>query len=1615
MSLKKKWLVAVSVITFFVILLFNATTSNATFTTDSKAFKITRTRNGFGYSIGVGEINSVKELWSIVDVNSPKHIDNTYCLAQGAGFAIENPNLTYTGYYNMLADRVATNTELGKVKALTGNTDPVYSTDSTAYSKVLSVLDMAYAPEYEADGTTLTTASKSYKDALIQDVMDKGYLVSANTNVTEADADSITVSDFEGYVNDELIVAMQQSAVWYFSNNMDETSVDACWIGLYNETMSKYLALNAGGTSGEARNICARALYKYLIDQAKANYTKYADITETQSPITVNDTKPSIEKSGSNYIVGKFNITQNSQVPYTINAIVKNGDTQITNYKILDSNKQEVASGTTLKNLIGKDFYISVPVSADITKINVSFNTEYSKTTMKAYFENAVSNSHTEQPIAMISKTPTTVNTNFEFTPDKYFDLALRKYITSVEGKALTDTRAPSIDLTALSSGTTAKYAHKKDPVAVSTGNTVAYNITVYNEGEKAGRATKVVDQLPTGLTFSKVTSSNYTASYDETTNQVTFTKTGTDNLAAYTSGTLDSETISIECTVTQTATTTSKILTNVAWISEEYDAVDNKTITSTKGEDRDSEPATVPTVNKDSMDNYIGNNSNKTDLTDKTYFYKGEQDDDDFEKLILAPETGVYNLKILKVDNKDATTVLSGAVFNVTLPDKTTKSYTTKTDGSIDISDIALTELGTDTITIEETQAPKNYDKLIGKLTLEITKQDNSGKIIVSNVKITDDAQSGAASATVSNNLVIATIKDQKSVYDLALRKFITKINNVAPKTSREPVVSNLDKLKSGTVTTATYTHPKDALEVSKGDTVLYTLRIYNEGLSDGKAEEITDYLPTGLQLKENSTVNTKYGWTSSTDSYGTKIKTTYLKDTVINAFDTSKSTLALDYKDVEVECTVVADPNKTDVSLKNIAEITKDDGDDRDSTPDNVKTTNYGEKSQEDDDDFEPLVLKPFDLALIKRITAVNKKDVQERIQKIDVSSLNRETSSTTTAKYTLNKEAVLVNSGDIVKYTFRIYNEGYQDGYASLIKEDIPEGLAFLYSEKTGTELENDATLTTEEKEAIKYNQDMLWKYSDSTLKYIETNYLSKDVSTDNLITAFGSNDGTKTADDLKYKEVSVMLKVKAANASGNIIKNEACIAANTDKNGNNITDRDSSPDKWVKYEDDEDYDNIRLQSFDLALRKFIVAVSHDGVIDNSDYLKNSDGSYTRAPVVDTSKLNKTGTDGKIITTSTYNHTKEPVEVTVNDTVVYTLRVYNEGEINGYAAEIKDHLPPYLQFVESDLNNQYGWKVSEDGRTVTTSYLKDKLINAAKTGDDGTTKLSYEDVQIMCKVTNQVQSNYKVTNLADITKYEDENHKSVNDRDSIENNVKVPTDTEFPTYKDNEKGTYIPGQEDDDDFEKVIVKIFDLALRKWVTQAIVIEDGNQTVTETGHQPYDDPENIVKVEINRKKTKSTTVKFRFSIRVYNQGDIAGYAKEVKDYIPDGLEMEESENPQWVNAGNNVIVTNALENKLLQPGDYADVDVLLTWINSDNNIGSVMDNIAEISKDYNDKGIPDIDSVPDNNKSGEDDIDDAPVLVSISTGRAVMYLGLGFTVLVTMAGGVILIKKYVL
>ena len=858
---------------------------------------------------------------------------------------------------------------------------------------------------------------------------------------------------------------------------------------------------------------------------------------------------------------------------------------------------------------------------------------------------------------------------------------------------------------------------------------------------------------------------------------------------------------------------------------------------------------------------------------------------------------------------------------------------------------------------------------------------------------------------------------------FDLALRKFITKINDKEI-TDRIPEVdiTSLNKAVDGqTITTAEYSHPKNPVSVQKGDIVTYTIRIYNEGELDGYAEEIADYIPEGLGYLVQHNTNFNNSWQLPNDGSilpenlmdvtnrldninldeftdvetledilvvpgNAKITTNKLKKTegntnnLLEAFNGTE----LDYKDVQVTCIVLEDET-SDRILTNVAEITKDldeEGNeitDRDSEPDSVIIDEYPVNSNvQDDDDYEKLMLTYFDLALRKFITGVNEEEITDRVPQITME--NEE------LVYNHTKEPIAVRNGDTVIYTLRIYNEGKMAGYAEEIKDLIPEGTEFLPEHEINIQygwrmykIENDEEIeTTDATEAT----------------IVRTDYLSKAAGEtrgeDNLLKAFDNiaeitPEGTFYHPD--YRDVKIAVKIIEPNTSEEVLRNIAEISEDADEEGEPVDDVDSTPDNYPEEEDDNDYDDVVLTYFDLALRKFITSIRD---------LDVEEEVTERIPQVSYE-------DGKIV----YTHPKDPILVANGNIVTYTIRVYNEGKMDGYASEITDDIPEGLEFLpEHETNKQYGWVVSEDGTKVTTNYLskeasearrEDNLIKAFDPEEDVTEENpDYRDVKIAFKVTEeQLPEDRILINTAEISDDSDEDGNEIEDEDSIPGN--------------NEP------EEDDIDIEKVQVKYFDLSLLKYVSKVITIENGETQIKETGYDGTEDPEPIVKVDLHRKKVDEVTVKFGYTIKITNEGQIPGYATEIKDYVPEGLEFLPEDNPDWLEIENGIIVTEKLAETLLQPGESATVEVILTWINDEDNMG-LKTNIAEISKDDNEYDSDDIDSTPDNKEEGEDDIDEALVMLSISTGgESKVYIVLSGIILVTIAAGIVLIKKFVI
>ena len=1526
-------------------------------------------------------------------------------------------------------------------------------------------------------------------------LLDNIYIMPAigtdNTTAREEFLKSKIPNELYELITDDDIDAVQQLAIWYFTNPSGDKyhyETSNFKINSIANVDSNYASMgDIFGDDGWDREDAIEALFQYYITNAKAN-SNYKSTNNTTSPIEIVKSNATMTKVGSNYVAGPYKINQLLNVDYTLNATFTdiNGTTITPSIGIKDVSGNVTATTKTLKELVGQEFYLIMPTSSNISGIKMTVNTSYTSKTVDYW--SVADAPTTEQPVVIVNETPLNFSDATSIVVPKPFDLSLRKFITNINGTEITN-RIPQVDVSKLASGeaTTATYNHTKTPLKVAIGDVVTYTIRVYNEGDIDGYVEEITDHLPDQLEFIvddqvnieygwKIASSTdlktikteYLSKANETTD-------GANKISAFNGTTLAYKDVKIKCRVVATDPMADKI-TNIADITKFTDG-DGNTVT-----DRDSQENNVNLPTGKDLENYRDSEINRGEE-----YIPGQQDDDDFEKLTLKEFdlslrkfiTGVNGTAITNREPQVNVTPLKNggttAIYNhpktpvsVAIGDLVEYTIRVYNEAEIDgyveeITDhlpdqlefVAGNEINTKYGWVVDSTNSKiirtNYlskakeasegankikafdgtkldykdvkvvckvvstDPMPTKITniADITKfTDGNGNTVTdrdsqeNNVNIPSDLP-GYKDDEIGKDYVPGQQDDDDfeklkiKEFDLALRKFITKLNDEEI-TSRIPQ-PDVSKLADGTATTATYNHPKTPISVAIGDVVEYTIRVYNEAEVDGYVEEITDHLPDQLEFVTGNEINTKYGWV--VDSTNPKIiRTNYLSKAKeasegankIKAFDGEK----LDYKDVKVVCKVVStDPMPTKIT--NIADITKfTDGNgntvtDRDSQENNVnipsdlpgyKDDEIGKDyvpGQQDDDDFEKLKIKEFDLALRKFITKVNNTEIKSRIPQVDTTPLKNGTG--TTAIYNHSKEPVKVSLGAVVEYTIRVYNEGQVDGYVEEIKDHLPDQLEFIKDNET--------------------NKKYGWTVDSTDSKVIKTSYLCKaneKVAGENKIPAF---DGTT----LSYKEVKVACKVVSTDPMPSKITNLADISDFTDGEGNKVTDRDSKEDN-VKIpedrpgykddeskkdyvpgqEDDDDFEKVTLVKFDLSLRKFITAVNNTEIT-------------SRIPQVDVTPIK----DGSS-TTAKYDHPKDPVLVSNGKIVTYTIRVFNEGEMDGYASDIKDDMPQGLKFLTDNKTNiEYRWKMlDKDGKetenldeavSIVTDYLskeqeKTAGANLLKAFDGE--KLDYRDVKVAFEVTEPNTSDRILINQAQISKDSDKDGNDVTDQDSVPD-------------KWNEG-------EDDQDIEKVKVQYFDLSLRKWVTQAIVTENGEDKIIESGHKAEDDPEDVVKVDLKKSKINKVTIKFRYKIRVKNEGNIAGYAKELKDYIPNELKFVPEDNPLWKQIDEKTITTDQTKDILLQPGDTTEVEVVLTWINDSENFG-VMDNWAEISKDHNDFNSPDIDSTPDNNKKGEDDIDDAPVSVGVQTGQIKTFTTIGLAVLVILSSGVVLIKKFVL
>ena len=571
----------------------------------------------------------------------------------------------------------------------------------------------------------------------------------------------------------------------------------------------------------------------------------------------------------------------------------------------------------------------------------------------------------------------------------------------------------------------------------------------------------------------------------------------------------------------------------------------------------------------------------------------------------------------------------------------------------------------------------------------------------------------------------VIVSIVNHEMV-DLSLRKYISAVSKSGnfeeqDYLAREPKV-DLEMLDNGEATTAKYNHSKETITVKKGNYILYTIRVYNEGRINAMASKVSDYLPEGLEFVTDAEANKIWNYNEETR----KLTTNENYDAkLLLGHEIGKE---LEYQDLQVVCRVSKEIAE-DTNIVNIAEISEykyEDGtiaEDLDSKPENLEYPSDLPKydggndedkeddyvpGQEDDDDFERIFVKSikgqYEFDIVKKDNLGN--IISDLVAKFDVNNEEKETENGI-----IKFENIEINKNNIKEI----------DKY--VIKE---------------TEAPNNYS---------KFN-----------------NTIEVEVS-------------KKLSEDEEFYEVdNVTMKI-------------------IDSEGNEAESKDFE----IIKEDGKTRVVVNVVNYgkvDLSLRKFISAVSLDEKFEEEEYIKE------REPKVDLEELD----NGKN-TTSKYNHSKEALKVNKEDYILFTIRVYNEGKINAIASEITDYLPEGLEFVKDAEENKI-WNYSEETRKLTTNEnYKPELLLSHEEGKD----LSYQDLQVVCKVSADVKEDTNIINIAEITGIKHEDGTPAEDIDSTPNNVKYPENiSEYNGGEDSDTtDDYVPGQEDDDDFEKIIVE--------------------------------------------------------------------------------------------------------------------------------------------------------------------------------------------------------------
>ena len=1056
----------------------------------------------------------------------------------------------------------------------------------------------------------------------------------------------------------------------------------------------------------------------------------------------------------------------------------------------------------------------------------------------------------------------------------------------------------------------------------------VKFTITVYNQGTADASNIQVTDYIPTGMTLNDA---NWTAVGNKAT-----LKTPIAALAAGQSTTVD-------IILKVNAGLAAGSLTNFAEVSS-----------ATGGTDVDSTPDANGTNDGTPTDDVITGN-HKTNPSE-------DEDDHDLASVTVNAAVDVALRK----------TLATGQSRNVARGGNVTFTMTVYNQGNVAVTNLRV------------------YDYIPTGLTLNDADWQLSGTSAYTKVNFASIAPGDSAKIDITFTVAATAVGAITNAAEVSSFTGGTDIDSTPNTTStddgnpKDNVINEDGKNTTGDeddhdIETIVITDgPRfdlalrkttDKAAVRTGDTVVFTISIFNQGNTDATNVQITDYIPTGLTLADAT-------WT---DNAGKATLNTPIASIAAGATVTR-----------DIKFTVNAGVTGTVTNTAEISAATG--GTDIDSTPDDLNTNDGTVKNDvitedrkttssldEDDHDTEVLtVTKNVDIALRKTLAAG-----QSRI----------------------------VSAGGTAKFTITVYNQGTEALTNIRVYDYIPTGLTLNDANWTasGTTLAyiktNIASLAAGDSVKIDINFNVSATATGTLTNAAEVQSFTGGTDVDSTPDATSTNDGTVKNDviDEDYKAATTTNDQDDHDIESiEIITNPIFDLALTKTVNNSVVTPGQSVTFNVNVINQGDVTATNVQVTDyipagLTLNDanwaavggkatlvtpiasiiagqtvtktitFTVNAAATGNITNYAEISAATGGTDKDSTPDADNTND-GTPQDDITSGDRKTNPNEDEddhdfavlviptapefdlaltkklaagqsasVVTGGTVKFTISVINQGNVDATNVQVTDYIPTGLTL------NDANWAAA-GGKATLVTPITTLAAGATMTRD------------ITFTVGTTIGA---IINTAEISAA-----TGGTDKDSTPDADGTNDGTPKNDVIDEDRKTTPANDEDDSDPETITVTdapVFDLALTK------------------------------KLATGQSATVNTGGTVKFTISVINQGTVDASNVQVTDYIPTGLTLNDA---NWTAAAGKATLVTPIAT--LAAGATVTRDITF-------NIGAttgILNNVAEISaatggtdidstpdSDLNNDGTPKNDVINENGKTGgdEDDADFEPITVTAS------------------------------